>query len=425
MCRIIVAAVAATGASLCAGARAELDFEPPVLYPPGTGAIIVRTADVDGDGDQDVVVANFGDADGGLVSVLRGAGDGTLGQPETYLAGTVHLAVELADLNGDGAPDIALANFDAGTVSVLLNAGDGTYSAPIDYPAGVSIPRAIAAGDVDGDGDRDLVVGDAFVDAHAVLFNDGEGGFPTVTGFPGATTTIDVALADLDGDGDLDAVFVFSDLTIHRNDGAGGFDELVVLETCRFSAVTVADLDGDGDPDIAAARSGELIVYLNDGAGETFVPAVYAIPQLTRDVAAGDFDDDGLLDLVTSHVSDVDKLAVLRNLGGGSFAEAVEFPPGIYPQSVAAADLDGDRRDDIVTALQFDDPPSVSVLISASTSQLAGDIDGDGVVGVGDLLELLLSWGACPAPPADCPADIDGDGSVTVADLVILLSNWS
>jgi hypothetical protein len=56
---------------------------------------------------------------------------------------------------------------------------------------------------------------------------------------------------------------------------------------------------------------------------------------------------------------------------------------------------------------------------------LPGDVDGDGSVGITDLLALLSAWGPCPGDPAPCPADIDGDGSVGITDLLALLANWT
>jgi hypothetical protein len=53
-----------------------------------------------------------------------------------------------------------------------------------------------------------------------------------------------------------------------------------------------------------------------------------------------------------------------------------------------------------------------------------GDANGDGVVDADDLVEVILTWGACPAPPAGCPADFNGTGFVDSDDLVIVILNW-
>ena len=74
--------------------------------------------------------------------------------------------------------------------------------------------------------------------------------------------------------------------------------------------------------------------------------------------------------------------------------------------------------------LNVSQPSLGSPLAGGSKVVAAGDLDGDGRVAVPDLLALLASWGACPAPPASCPADVDGDGAVGAADLLVLLGNW-
>ena len=85
--------------------------------------------------------------------------------------------------------------------------------------------------------------------------------------------------------------------------------------------------------------------------------------------------------------------------------------------------MTGDGLDDIVAALEFQNPPSVAVMINGFT--IAGDVDGDGVVGILDFLALLGAWGPCPDPcPPSCAADFDQDCAVGVTDLLILLGNW-
>ena len=108
-------------------------------------------------------------------------------------------------------------------------------------------------------------------------------------------------------------------------------------------------------------------MFLNGGAGTVFDQAGYEIDSTARDIALGDLDGDGNLDLATSHVAPVHKVDVLLNLGGGTFARVGAFtpgPPGSYPQSLALGDFTADGRVDIITANQFSDPPTVGLLIN-------------------------------------------------------------
>jgi hypothetical protein len=145
-------------------------FQPAVTY--GSGGfepVSVVIADVNGDGYLDLVVANncqsvdsifWGDCTGsGVVGVLLGNGDGTFQAAVPYGSGGWEAySVSVADLNGDGNPDIAVANEGSNTVGVLLGNGDGTFQPAVTYGSGGIYPDFVAAADVNGDGKPDLLV---------------------------------------------------------------------------------------------------------------------------------------------------------------------------------------------------------------------------------------------------------------------------
>ena len=89
--------------------------------------------------------------------MLLGNGDGTFGAKTDFATGPVPVSVAIGDLNGDGKPDLAVANCDSNTVSVLLGNGDGTFGAKTDFATG-SGPGSVAIGDLNGDGKPDLAV---------------------------------------------------------------------------------------------------------------------------------------------------------------------------------------------------------------------------------------------------------------------------
>src|SRR5215475_1465018 len=188
----------------------NLSFAPAVAY--NTSAVrplSVAVADVNGDGKPDLLVANLcvdvNCGSNGIVSVLLGNGDGTFQTEVTYNSGGYDaVSVVVADVNGDGKPDILVANRCAvfiscggtsgghpdsnGIVSVLLGNGDGTFQPAVTYNSGGLFTTSIAVGDVNGDGKPDLVVSNPcgvtncfpqLDGAVGVLLGNGDGTFQT------------------------------------------------------------------------------------------------------------------------------------------------------------------------------------------------------------------------------------------------------
>jgi len=140
----------------------------------------VAVADVNGDSHPDLVVAY---KDGAQMSVLLNKGGGTFPSMNDdknykyYKAGSVQSSVAVADLNGDGHPDVVVANaISDGTVSVLLNNGDGTFPPRTNYGAG-ALPASVAVGDVNGDGAPDLALANNRDGTVSVLLGNGDGTF--------------------------------------------------------------------------------------------------------------------------------------------------------------------------------------------------------------------------------------------------------
>ena len=135
-------------------AASTISFAPQATYVVGNSPIRVAIGDFNGDGHPDLAVANRGS---GTVSVLLAKGDGTFGAQTTYSVGGSPNGVAIGDFNGDGHPDLAVPNLSDRTVSVLLGKGDGTFGAQTTYPVG-SGPFGVATGDFNGDGHPDLAV---------------------------------------------------------------------------------------------------------------------------------------------------------------------------------------------------------------------------------------------------------------------------
>jgi hypothetical protein len=317
----------------------------------GTSPSWVETADLDGDGDRDLVTSNVSNA----VTVRMGNGAGDFGAATTYAVAGGPYAVALGDLNHDGRPDIVTANSSAGSVSVLLNAGNGTFGAATSFASG-SGTAGVAIGDVNGDSHPDLVAANYSANHVAVLLGNGSGGFGAATTFATANGPNWVRLADLDGNGTLDMAVAASSgnvVTVRLGDGLGGFGAAAHFATGSGpTTLAIADLNGDGKLDVVTANffANTLSLLPGNGAGGFGVRTDLATAQTPGSVAVGDLDADGVPDLAVSHDTPSANVSVLRGLGAGSFAVATLFTVASNNWGVHVADVSGDGILDLLSA---------------------------------------------------------------------------
>ena len=360
-------------------------FAPPVpvdAYPnAGPGTI----GDVDSDGNPDLVTL-AGTSDG-AIAVQLGNGDGTFQSKRLYSGGPGCVGigkVTIADLTGDGTPDLAVACLFPNSVEVL----PGPLPEPRlpDFPEDVpgtvlyatgDQPMALLVGHLDGPGDPDLVVanGDGTV---SVLLADGNGGFQPKVDYPagGGMPSPGLALGDVDGNGHLDVVVAnqqANTVSVLLGSGDGTFQPATSFGD-PFSplfyptALALGDLDGDGDLDLVVGQwSGlGLTVFLGNGDG-TFValsPLLLPFEVREQSVVVTEIDDlnfDGNADVVVGLAStgapgDVDYLGVLVGVGGGTFSELADYPlgiaPGAFPAGAAVGDLNLDGRPDLAVSVE-------------------------------------------------------------------------
>jgi hypothetical protein len=178
---------------------------------PGVGGCpsSVGVGDFNGDGILDLAVPLNTDATGvaSTVTILIGNGDGTFTQKaESPATGDNPLSVAVADFNGDGILDLAVANTfvdsgQPGTVTVLLGNGDGTFTPTSVSPATGMLPYSVAVGDVNGDGKADLVTSNVASNTFTVLLGKGDGTFAPPLSPAAGTDSLSVAVADFNGDG--------------------------------------------------------------------------------------------------------------------------------------------------------------------------------------------------------------------------------
>jgi hypothetical protein len=342
---------------------ANPSFAAQKTFAAGNGPVGVAVADFNGDGRPDLVVANWHNGTGNTASVLlnttpAGAATPSFGAFQSFAVGSAPFGLAVGDFNGDGRPDFAVANSDSNTVSVFLNTTPAgativSFAAQRTFAVG-SLPRGVAVGDFNGDGRTDLAVANDNSNAVSVLLN---------TTPAGASTPSFAA----------------------QQNFAAGIDA---------KAVAVGDVNGDGRADLAVANSGAntVSVLLNTtaaGAGTASFAAqrTFPIDGHAEYVAVGDFDGDGRTDLAVTDMGN-NKEAVLLNTttfgaSSPSFAQAQAFNVWNMPGGVAAGDFNGDGRTDLAVANYLNNNVSVlsntTAAFPVATPVVVGQADTQGL----------------------------------------------
>ena len=380
--------------------------------------------DLNNDGWSDITIVNEDSAD---LRVFMNLADGS-GLFADFIEPTFPVEnraspSEPADFNRDGNADICVANINADSVSILLGNGDGTYGTQQVVSVG-SDPRGIAVLDADGDGDIDIVNTNASSGNMSIMFNDGNGVFGLPTFFEGGGSgEWALAAADMNDDAILDLVIgARGSQTIVVNTGNGDGTFTFADSQAAGGAVwmiSCGDVDGNGTDDVATVNSSHNngAILLGDGAGNLGAPQTYATDSFPLATDLGDLDGDGDLDWVTSSFGG--DWWIFMNDGTGAFSFGQERSAPVAASCALLVDIDND--DDLDLAL-IDELADVVIL--TTNSGIPGDLNGDGVVGVGDLLILFAEWGPCPGAPDPCPADLDDDGFVGIGDMLFMFANW-
>jgi hypothetical protein len=339
-------------------------------------AAAVAIGDVNADGKPDLVAA--GDMTGpncpckGGVSVLLGRGNGSFRAARGYRVGEGADSVALGDLNGDERLDLAIASVQGSDVWVLINRGDGRFGAGARYPT--REPYDIAIADLNGDGKPELATANTqlYANSVSVFVNKGDGSFQPRVDYRTGRQPVSVVIGDLNGDGkpDLATASLTDTVSVLANRGDGTFPPRVEYRAGSGPrAIAIGDANGDHKPDLVTANySTSLTAAFPDGVSvlvnrgdASFLPK--------RDyrakgaagfsaVAVADLNGDGRQDVaigddVESPVYHRFPVTVLLNGGDGTFRRRMDYRTGPTAngggvRSVAIGDLNHDRRVDLV-----------------------------------------------------------------------------
>ncbi len=337
-------------------------FGDKVEYPAGIAPIDICAADFNGDGTDDLAIANFtySDID---VSILINRGDGTFDNVVSYNIGRNYIqSLARADLDNDGDIDLAVARAGStNNVLILLNNGDGTFILSKTYTAG-EYALSLCSYDLNNDSLIDLAVAYEASNEMSILLNNGDSTFTDTAHYACGTWATSITGGDFNNDSAVDLAvtnaidaYTSGRLSIYINKGDGTFmDSVNYPAGWQPYSVFAGDFDDDNNLDLAVADGdygGRIVVLMGSDSAVFQTPAYYDVGHNARDVYAANLDNNNSLDIIAGIGTD-SSVVVLLNNGDGTFLVENSYPVGNYIYNVCGGDFDRDGDIDLAAAGQ-------------------------------------------------------------------------
>jgi hypothetical protein len=339
----------------------------------------IVTGDFNRDGNLDLAVA---DTLKGGVAILLGNGDGTF-QTATHLPLNSPNALGVADVNGDGIPDLIVLGYtQSSPLTVFLGNGDGTFTLKSRLLVAGS-PVALTIADLNGDGKLDVAVANSNEFAQgrrgyiSIFFGHGDGTFTLGEHYNAGNSPWSIAAADLNGDGHTDLVVSSNNyasehdtqtLFVLLNNGDGTFTNGAIYNAgVEALAVSIADFNHDGKQDLAVSSgfNQELVILLGNGDGTFSSPVNYSTTAFgfgPYGNVVADFNGDGNLDVAVNLANG--PIVIFFGNSDGAFQPAVAA--GTMSQSggqgIVAGDFNNDGAPDLAASIF--QPHNAAVLIN-------------------------------------------------------------
>ena len=329
----------------------------------GSGPSSIAVGDFNNDNRLDIVVANYGTNN---VGVFLGYGNGTFSSQITFSTGSDSgpWSITIGDFNNDNRLDIAVANYGTNNVGVFLGYGNGSFSSQTTYSTGSgSSPWSVAVGDLNNDGHPDIAVANYGTSNVGIFIGYGNGSFRTqmTKSTSDPSNPQSVAVGDFNDDRRLDiavANYWSNTIDIFLGYGDGTFSSQMTYSTGIGSgpySIAVGDFNNDSRLDIVVANywTNNIGVFLGYGNGTFSSQTTYSTGYDSQPyaVAVGDFNNDNRLDIAVANYG-TNNVGIFLGYGNGTFSSQVTYSTGSGsgPHSIAVGDFNNDSRLDIVVA---------------------------------------------------------------------------